>query len=239
MKKLLFLAAAAMALTFSACKKDKAGSLHLHFEHLWDTNPFALNTAVTNSSGEVITPSKFRYYVSNIVLTKSDNSTFTVPESYYLVDAAVAGSNEFHLDDIPAGDYKSISFMLGVDSTRNVSGAQTGALDPAKDMFWSWNSGYIFLKFEGQSLQSPDSTVLYHIGGFRTPNIAYRTVSSTFAETVTVNDNMPELHYKVNVKKLFHNTSVATTYKVHMPGAAAVGLADNAASMFSLDQVHQ
>jgi hypothetical protein len=35
----------------------------------------------------------------------------------------------------------AIKFLLGVDSLKNVSGIQTGALDPAKGMFWTWNTG--------------------------------------------------------------------------------------------------
>ncbi|WP_316930094.1 MbnP family protein, partial [Hymenobacter sp. IS2118] len=42
------------------------------------------------------------------------------------------------LKDIPVGDYQSVSFTVGVDSARNVAGAQTGALDPNNGMFWTW-----------------------------------------------------------------------------------------------------
>jgi hypothetical protein len=48
-------------------------------------------------------------------------------------------------------DITGIRFLLGVDSARNVSGIQTGALDPARGMFWTWNSGYVMAKIEGSS----------------------------------------------------------------------------------------
>ena len=59
--------------------------------------------------------------------------------------------------------------MIGVDSARNTSGAQLGALDPANSMFWSWNSGYIFVRMEGNSPQStqPYNKLQFHIGGFK------------------------------------------------------------------------
>jgi len=68
--------------------------------------------------------------------------------------------------------YDSIQFLLGVDSAMNTSGAQTGALDPMNDMFWTWNSGYVMLKLEGTSPQSSivNNKVEYHIGGFSGPN---------------------------------------------------------------------
>src|SRR5690606_8747836 len=50
----------------------------------------------------------------------------------------------------------------------NVSGAQTGALDPLNDMFWTWSTGYIMAKMEGNSVQStaPGQVLNFHIGGF-------------------------------------------------------------------------
>ena len=50
----------------------------------------------------------------------------------------------------------------------------TGCLDPgaeASDMYWTWNSGYIFLKMEGKYDDRTDtistaSNYFYHIGGF-------------------------------------------------------------------------
>ena len=50
----------------------------------------------------------------------------------------------------------------------NTSGAQTGALDPMNDMFWTWNSGYVMQKLEGTSPQSSvvNNKMEYHIGGF-------------------------------------------------------------------------
>jgi hypothetical protein len=61
-----------------------------------------------------------------------------------------------------------MEFMIGVDSARNNSGAQTGALDPTNGMFWSWSTGYIMAKFEGTSAQSPAAAnaLKFHIGGF-------------------------------------------------------------------------
>ncbi len=59
-------------------------------------------------------------------------------------------------------------FLLGVDSLHNVSGAQTDALDPAKDMFWTWNTGYVMAKLEGNSPSSAlvNNKYEFHVGGF-------------------------------------------------------------------------
>src|SRR5262245_7000223 len=39
-----------------------------------------------NHLGDKFTVSLFKYYISNVVLIGSDNTTFTEPESYHLID---------------------------------------------------------------------------------------------------------------------------------------------------------
>ncbi|UPT67237.1 MAG: hypothetical protein M0D57_00620 [Sphingobacteriales bacterium JAD_PAG50586_3] len=152
MKKINIVLFLAALVAFSACKKDDdmegTGQFKLELEHSFGADAFELNSAnfYTTASGETVKFSMLKYYVSNVVLTKADGTTWAQPESYYLVDAESPASALLTINDVPAGDYTAVSFVLGVDSTRNVSGAQTGALSTSNGMFWSWNSGYIFLK---------------------------------------------------------------------------------------------
>jgi hypothetical protein len=178
MKKAFFLAMSIFALaTISSCKKDEeetitpaptatTGSVTLEMEHMFNDLEFALGTEYTTAAGENVTFNTTKYYVSNIKFTKTDGSVFTQSESYYLVDLSADGSNLLTISDVPTGDYTDITFTIGVDSTRNVSGAQSGALSVANGMFWSWNSGYIFAKLEGDCPQSSNGTFTYHLGGF-------------------------------------------------------------------------
>lgn len=122
----------------------------------------------TNASLDSFTVTKFNYYISNIKLVREDGSVYTEPESYHLIKH-VEGLTTFTLNDVPEGNYTRMDFLIGVDSTRNVSGAQTGALDPANQMFWEWNTGYIFYKMEGafNTLSQPvKGDYAIHIGGF-------------------------------------------------------------------------
>jgi hypothetical protein len=68
-----------------------------------------------NALGQTYTISKFRYYISNICLKKSDGTMY-FSKNYYLIDEEDASSKNITLTGIPEGDYNSISFMLGVDS---------------------------------------------------------------------------------------------------------------------------
>ncbi|QJX47888.1 hypothetical protein HMJ29_13425 [Hymenobacter taeanensis] len=190
--------------------------------------------------------SAFRYYLSNFKLRKTDGTEYAVPESYFLVDEAKADSKTITLHNIPAGEYPSFSFMVGVDSTHNVSGAKAGALDPINAMFWDWNTGYIFAKLEGSSPQAPGNHgLLLHVGGFKTPNNAIRTVSPALgAATIQIRqDRTPTIKLQADVLRMLtgpHTIRFAQTYNVMGAGTAAMSLADNyAAGMFTVQQVQE
>ncbi|MCX7728231.1 MAG: hypothetical protein N2203_02060 [Bacteroidia bacterium] len=221
------------------------GKLVLTFEAMFGDSSFAFNKNYTTANGDTVKFSTFKYYISNITLTKTDNSTYTVPESYFLVNHSINSMVSFTLNNIPSGQYKSIKMLIGVDSARNVSGAQTGALDPSNGMFWSWTTGYIMLKLEGTSPQSGSTTksFAYHIGGFSGPNNALKWITPSFnSATANVSSTAtPEIHFKVDVSEIFktpHTINLATTFNVMMPGSTAKKIADNYADMISVDHIH-
>ena len=172
--------------------------------------------------------------MSNIKLTRTDGSQYVVPvdSSYFLVKEDIPTSQTITLTNVPTGDYKSVSFVIGVDSLRSTMdiGKRTGVLDPAGDltsangMYWSWNSGYIFLKLEGTSPSAPkDATGLnifrYHIGFFggrdtRTIN-NLKTVPVIFnGEVATVLPKQrPTITIQADVLKLFDGPATVSIAK--------------------------
>lgn len=253
LQKLTFTIICFFLLLAVSCKKDETvaptekGAITLEFENTVNTNPLVLNTqSYSNANDDSFQVSVFKYYVSNIILAKADGTTYQIPESYILMDAAKPSSLLNSFNDIPAGDYTAISFTIGVDKARNLAGAQTGALDPALGMFWTWNSGYIFVKLEGTSPQSTaaNKALTFHIGGIVEPNNTIRTFTSTFNASNPLRiraDKKPQLHFKVNAAALFtgkQNISFATL-NFTMGGANAVIVANNYADgMFKLDHIH-
>lgn len=196
-------------------------------------------TQFSNPSNELFTITTFKYYMSNIKLIKKGGGTYDIPESYHLVNAMDAATLHFHYDKIPFGEYTGFSFMIGVDEARNTSGAQTGDLDPAKDMFWDWNTGYIMAKLEGTSSSVPTSDNKYrlHIGGFSGDNSGIRTVTINFdSPMVLAAEKVGEIALKADVLKWFapNNITLASTNNIMMPSVTSRKIADNYANMFSL-----
>lgn len=252
LKNTFILSFLAISISLTSCKKNNSeseisgsGSIEIEFENKVGSQPLVLNSQTyKNANGDDFTISSFKYYISNIQLIKANGKSVLLPETYYLIDAADKASSHQLAAKIPAGDYVSIKMTIGVDSARNFSGAQAGALDPAKGMFWTWNSGYIFVKLEGNSAKSTtaDNKLTFHIGGAKAPNNTIRTVSQTFASPLRIRENSkPEMHFVVDASSLFKGKSVInfTTLNFTMGGANSVIMADNYVNGFiRMDHIH-
>ena len=211
--------------------------------------PLILDSAVyTNPFGEQYRVSRLKYYIGNVSLHSVRQPAAShikfkhfTQEGYHLINEEDTASLNFN---IWAGidRYDSISFLIGVDSIKNVSGAQTDALDPANGMFWTWNSGYIFFKLEGNS---PSSTIInhkveYHIGGFEGMNNALRTVTLPLNSFAVKKDGRNEIIILADLDKLWlqpNPLKIAETAVTMTPGILSKKIADNYSRMFSIKEV--
>lgn len=201
------------------------------------------DSAYTNPFGEAFIINKFRYYVSHISL-KGAGHSFTAPNQYYLVDEKLPESQTIELE-VPAGNYLSLHFLLGVDSLHNVSGAQGGALDPTKDMFWTWNTGYVMAKLEGTS---PASTIVnhkyeFHIGGFSGKYNVLKNIELKFPgnkPVVFTPNKTVEIIVEADINTWWQHPNdikIADRPAINSPGIHALAISDNYAKMFSIKKV--
>ena len=213
-------------------------------------------TTAKNSLNEDFTVTRLNYFVSNIALKNENGEVVKFPNQYFLVRQSDPNSLLIKLDNVPAGNYNEVSYMIGVDSLKSVSDVsqRTGVLDPASYgddfMYWSWNSGYIFFKMEGKSSAIPPNMMnmteyAFHVGGFggitgKTIN-NLRTITLPMANTAQVRgDVSPQVHIIHDVSKVFNGVnqiSIAKTYMVHSPDAG-VPIGQNYARSFIVDHVH-
>jgi hypothetical protein len=217
------------------------GHIRIEFENKYGAAPFALNTAYINANGDTFQANLYKYYISNISLTREDDSVFKEVESYHLVDQSVAGSGSFEIHELPKGKYKKISFLLGVDSLRNVSGAQTGALDVALGMFWGWDTGYTFAKLEGKyNTAGAENGFLFHIGGFKGQNNNLRWFTLEFPEPAVVSTVIPRVIVVSDVSEWFKtpvNIDFSSYNAIMNPGKPMTTLVGNYIDMFRVESV--
>jgi hypothetical protein len=241
-----------LLISFTACENNEIDDSQLNtnrivkiiLNHKVDNVPFTLNTNYTNAFGEAYTVNKFQYYISNVKMHKLDNSIQqNEAESYHLINIADANTQNFSYQ-INDNEFDAITFYIGVDSLRNVSGAQSGALDPLNGMFWTWNTGYIMAKLEGSSpvSTSPNNAITHHIGGFKSIDNTVRKITFFLpngAIKTPVNGTC-EITIEANLSKWFngvHNMKIADVSFNMSTGANAIKFADNYASMFKIISV--
>ena len=219
---------------FAPPAKKKARTT-IQFKHWVGSKELQLfEETYTNPFGEPFVISKFKYYISHITVTDINNRETVLPDTYYLVNEEDSLSKIIQLP--VAVPLSSISFIVGVDSARNVSGVQTGSLDPVNAMFWTWNSGYVFAKLEGQSDAStaPAHSFSWHVGGFRKKENAGRKITLQLNK---IKHNDAAIVINADVLKWFdavHPLKIASTPVCHQPGALAMQIADNYSAMFSI-----
>jgi hypothetical protein len=237
-----------ISFTFNSCSKDDhnhddLGHLNIQTQFVFgaDMLPFALNQKMMHTKTfDSLTFSEFSFYISNIRLQKEDGTWWNAPESYHLLSAKSADDAKIHLHEVPAGNYKAMEYTLGVDSLRNVSGAQTGDLAISKGMFWDWNSGYIMLKAEGMSPQSSTGSFAFHLGGFSGANniVTIKTTDFNGSILTLTSSSEPTVVLLANPARLWHSSpSVATRSTIHMPGANAVTMAKDFYNNFSFKEI--
>lgn len=262
------IAIAALSLTFAACTKSSdtapefdpndKGILEIKFDNIAGNANLQTGVNYTNAAGEQFNVDFLQYYISNIRLVREDGQEYVVPqdESYFLIKESEAASQVVSIPNVPAGNYSRIRFVIGVDSLRNTMDVsrRTGVLDVAgagRGMYWSWNSGYIFVKMEGTSPQAITASnatgrYRYHIGGFggyssaTINNIKTRTLDLGNDRARVRKNTRPSVHVTVDVLRMFTGTaniSLATNSTV-MFSPFSTTVSANYVNMFQYDHVH-
>lgn len=153
--------AALLLLSTAAC--DRQGettdeqtdtTVHINMDARWGADDFVMENVYYDNYGNRIRVDNFMTYITMLKLVKSDG-TEVLLKDFYLKDFEEETSLEFKIDP---GIYTGIRFSLGIPPEYNTH------IDPAnypsshalsvagsQGMFWTWNSGYIFSKFEGKA----------------------------------------------------------------------------------------
>lgn len=231
--------------SLSACKKEESGNLTqkltLHIHNNVGSNEAEYGTTYTDLNGRKFNISDWRYYVSNIVLINSDGSERPINDTVFLVSPE---QGNYVLGQVPVGNYQGFRFLIGVDSTTNHSDPATyPAGNPLaiqdNPIHWSWNSGYIFMKLEGQfdstanATDAPNKDFFYHIGldeNRRTIDFTNQafTVTKGYDKMVTV---------ECDLRKVWTNVNMLTENSSHsmMDGGLATKIADNWSTAFTVE----
>jgi hypothetical protein len=185
---------------------------------------------------ETITFHTLKFYVTQFTCENVKKQVLQTQQAN-LVDLEDSTSQKLELSD-SENKYianldkrtKHVSFLLGTDSSMNVSGMLEGPLDPINGMYWAWNSGYINLKAEGTIQDSAGNTSLFefHIGGYLPPNETVRAL--TFE--LDLEKQIPLITLQINEWMEFAFDK--GIHSLMIPGKTAVELANRIQSSIHL-----
>jgi uncharacterized repeat protein (TIGR04052 family) len=179
---------------------------------------------------DAFTPRDLRFYVHELVFSDAEGKTHPlelVQDGKFQVDDIALLDFEGHTDacnegtpevnarvigTLPEGEYRGLSFKLGLPFARNHAD-QTLAPSPLNlsGMYWTWQSGYKFFRFEGES-----PTVggwIFHLGSTGCNGTLAGGVTECTAEnvaTVRLADHEPGHAVVLELGKLLSGSDFST-----------------------------
>lgn len=248
-------------MVLSSCEKEPQGGgdnngggntpetgISLNFGAMWGSNNLEMATFTnTKADKEIVNIGNWKFLVSKLSLIKENGEKVMLGDGYQFVDFYEKRTN-FKYVNLPEGNYKGISFVLGVDSLTNHSDPSKWAADhplnvTLSGLHWGWAGGYIFQAFEGYYKDSATST---NVGGF-----SYHTAGVQFLRNYTLNYNFSIEKDKVKTAKIevsadeWFKTPTEINIKTnpisHSSGGKEIilmnKLMDNGADAFSIKEV--
>jgi hypothetical protein len=119
----------------------------------------------------------------------------------------------------------SINFLLGVDSLQHELGIVSNGLTPINGMYWAWQSGYIFVKWEGfiesekeKEKEREMQPFTFHLGGFQYPFRCDQNCAISLKKTAPLNSIL--LSFEPTEKLI--QFVLASDFEIMSPQPAAV-----------------
>lgn len=208
----------------------KAQEIQIHIDPTFNGLETAKKTWYTTKNKDSIQLHKLKFYLTNFKIKTTNGKIQVIENSNYLVDVFDKNSLTISLPLLNDSEIYQLIFDIGVDKKRNVSGANSGDLDPVKGMYWSWQSGYINFKLEGKSpsCATRKNKFQFHIGGYKKPYLCSRTLK--------LDVQKKKIRIDLNIATFFDNIGLSKTNQVIIPGKEAYSLADNLPTLFYIDE---
>lgn len=183
-------------------------------------------------SGDSIMFETFKAYISNVAFYLDDKKAFAEQNSYHLLNASDEATMSFTVQPPERSQFNYISFDLGVDSATSTSGALGGDLDPAKGMFWTWQSGYINCKIEGRSnlCKTRHNEFQLHLGGYAQQDDCLQQLKLSLD---TQNRDNDEIVIEISLDEFIAQIDLRKENAIMSPGSDAVMMARKLASVFT------
>ena len=223
----VFIALIIGACYFSNAQTNKCKFL---FSPTFGNSALFLDTYYPIALNDSLQITTLKFYISAIELWQDEKLVWKEKTQYHLVDVSEASSLNFFLEFDKLINFNNIKFNLGVDSVTNVSGALGGALDPTRGMYWTWQSGYINLKLEGNTnlCKARHNEFVFHLGGYQKPFLGVQHLK---LET----NHKEEIKITMDIKEVLNAINLANQNHIMSPSIEAVKIAESIAKTLKVN----
>lgn len=201
---------------FSLAQKNES---IIEFTPTFNNLPLELNKnySFKNDSLKITT---LKFYISNINFYQNNQFIDSVSKKNNLIDFENLETTSIKFLRTNSKAFNKIYFSIGIDSLINESGALGEDLDPTKGMYWTWQSGYVNLKLEGQSKICPSRNNLFnfHIGGYQYP---YNSIQNINFST----KGNRKIILNLDILKLLNGMNLNEVYDVMSPSKKGLAIA--------------
>ena len=221
------------------------GSLFFHLHTNVDTNEVDnYGQVYVLTGGRKISVSMAQMYISNIQLIKADGSVYSIAGLNLL---KVQQTEPYALGSVPAGNYQSVRFTVGLDDATNGKTPVANDSTFNQPKMWFGNTaqpqGYIFVNFQGSidTTKGMNSSKLipfsYKIGTSARKQIVQMPIQAFSVDPKQVQ----YVHMVIDYNKLFTGIDLTKigNLTVNTPtdnaGALATQISGNIPSMFSYE----
>lgn len=217
---------------------------HLHNYASSSTVIHVYGAVYESDEGRRMSTSLNQLYLSNIQLIRLDGSIYTVPNTVILVKQY---TELYTVGDVPAGNYKTVKFTIGLDPSTNQKSPTSGTNDPldGPEMWFGAQAqpeGYVFVNVQGEidtttdpgGSQAPLQPFKYRIG--TNAQLKQKTMPN---QNFTVQpDGAETVHMYINYSHIFNGiqlnnpSNLTITSVADNASSLATKLANNIPNMF-------
>ncbi|MEM6320252.1 MAG: MbnP family protein [Bacteroidota bacterium] len=205
-------------LLWNACGEDRGVETTLDLQYQFTINDEPLQLGKTYEvGGTAVQFDIARFYVGGITLEPPTGPSLRFEDLYFLVHPE---ESNYEIGGFDFAPYNKMNFFVGIapeinsqtedDFTTRSANDPLSVQDPS--MHWNWNSGYKFIRVDGQTDTDGDGVVdtpmAFHIG---TDNLL-KTLSF---DTPTLQEGANTFTFTLDLNRLYQDINLAEDWSTH------------------------
>ena len=206
------------ALLCCGCCRTPAGHIKLNFSFVVDKDSLRLDTCVyQNAAGNLYEVNDVQFFISHVMLETTSGEIVEIADNQgiHYTDIRIPGTLSWNIADVlPADEYKSITFVFGLEGEQNTTGYFPNP--PENNMSWPdmIGGGYHYMKINGRWIDESGVRQPFNLHSGKISNGDGTFADNTFTVTLPL-ENFAVIHKEtsditllMNINAWFSNPNI-------------------------------